>query len=100
MDTRKFVPRQSGAELIAHEREHQRQRWGDDHDDEHGNQELARAAVMYAMPVNHRSALKTIWPFQQEFKPSQTRVGDLVKAGALIAAEIDRLQRKMDQDGE
>jgi hypothetical protein len=35
------------------------------------------------------------WPWDAEWwKPSPDSVRNLVKAGALIAAEIDRLQRK------
>lgn len=38
------------------------------------------------------------WPWRDEdWKPSNDRVANLVKAGALIAAEIDRLQRSAEE---
>lgn len=58
------------------------------------NGELADAAVAYAMRGYWK---KRMWPFRGDgFKPSTAewpdgRIRDLVKAGALIAAEIDRL---------
>jgi hypothetical protein len=39
------------------------------------------------------------WPWDWRFwKPSVDPIRDLVKAGALIAAEIDRLQRKKNKE--
>lgn len=96
-----------GAQLIAEERERQITQDGYTtvHDDQHDCCELAKAAAWYALPMNWREKIKQglreihfpmpVWPFQPEdFKPSQNRIRELVKAGALIAAEIDRLQRK------
>lgn len=85
----------NGAELIAAERQRQieGEGWTAEHDDKHDNGELARAAVCYA-EGGTGVGLHEIWPwFQEEWKPSGDRVRDLTKAGALIAAEIDRLQR-------
>lgn len=97
----------SGIELIDDERERQKkvEGWTPEHDDEHEDDELARAAACYAMPRVKRyyrisdSAADVwglLWPWADGWwKPSHdNRVRELVKAGALIAAEIDRLQRK------
>ena len=107
----------TGIELIAEERSRQVSAEGYDaaHDDEHGDGDLAWAAVCYAAPdrVFRRKsypggvAFLDPWPWSQHddrrpyignlpgFAPagSEERLRLLVKAGALIAAEIDRMQR-------
>lgn len=103
--------------MIARERERQRQQWGDLHDDGHTGGQMAWAAVCYAAPggivyrLNAGAAQHTFrdpWPWrhhEDSRKPNGQNYPDvqpdsgpyrirmLVKAGALIAAEIDRLQR-------
>lgn len=81
----------SGVELIAQERQRQIDVEGyrPEHDRHHCNGELVDAAACYLAP---RLADK-YWPWHRSYwKPSpDNRVRELVKAGALIAAEIDRL---------
>lgn len=93
----------SGAELIAAERRRQIdvEGWTPEHDAEHDHWDLPMAAVCYAAPPGHYiryGAQPEGWPWRaRDWKPSpDDRVRELVKAGALIAAEIDRLQA---QDG-
>jgi len=102
---------QTGIELIAAERERQitSEGWSPDHDDTHAGGELADAAACYAavaasqargpwIPENselitegHMAGLD--WPFETgAFKPEDQRK-NLIRAGALIAAELDRLNR-------
>ena len=86
----------SGAKLIAQERQRQirEEHWSRRHDREHDESELARAAACYALPAEYRkkiSLMHLVWPGFWDFKPGPTRIRELVKAGALIAAEIDRL---------
>ena len=101
----------SGADLIAAERERQIEvlGWRPDHDDEHAHAELSAAAAEYLrtahMAVRYGDAPSLDadpvpygrggrWPWHPDWwKPSQDPIRNLVKAGALIAAEIDRLQR-------
>jgi hypothetical protein len=92
--------RQSGVELIAAERERQVavEGWTSAHDDTHDLSELAKAAACYAseawMPLteSHRKPPPE-WPWEASaWKPTGDPVRDLVKAGALIVAEIDRLR--------
>lgn len=90
--------------------------WSTGHDDEHERGELALAAACYAMHAGNpehlprRSAdgleyargsvmIPTAWPWAAKWwKPSgvynnKTKRDDLVRAGALILAEIERLDR-------
>lgn len=86
-----------GVELIAEERKRQVEveGWTMEHDKSHNCGELSDMAVCYALRPYWRSRLplNLIFPFDEVYwKPSSNdRVRDLVKAGALIAAEIDRL---------
>ena len=66
--------------------------WSLDHDDEHDCGELADAAACYALEKPWE-VVKQLWPWQQNWwKPTDKR-RNLVKAGALIVAEIERLDR-------
>ena len=92
-----------GAELIAGERKRQEaeEGWTSEHDDtEHRYGDLTQAAVSYAQNAIcqiQRSDYPRPTPWPWEFawwKPSADPIRNLVKAGALIAAEIDRLLRE------
>jgi len=91
----------NGIELIAAERERQitKDGWPPEHDDRHDIGEMKDAAICYLFanefltpanaPVND-----AYWPWPASWwTPSDDPIRNLVKAGALIAAEIDRLQR-------
>jgi hypothetical protein len=89
--------RKTGVELIAIERDRQIEKEGYEsrHDDQYTYCELVKAAMAYCGHSIDRVRVSppTIWPWDWRlWKPSDP-VRDLVKAGALIAAEIDRLQR-------
>lgn len=95
------VPNYSeGGDLIYRERLRQVQEegWTPEHDDSHSEGELAAAAAAYAYPGVLRTRdgrsvhSSLLWPWGDGWKPGD-RIRDLTKAGALIAAEIDRLQR-------
>jgi hypothetical protein len=83
----------SGTERIAAERRRQveAEGWTPEHDAEHVHGELASAAVAYALlTIAASPTAKAWWPWSGE-PGSATAVRNLEKAGALIAAEIDRL---------
>lgn len=102
----------TGAELIAAERARQVEveGWTPEHDDEHNQAELVGAGTSYALYArwlllgkpDFRLTISPMvfWPSwwdQNWWKPSDDPVRNLVKAGALIAAEIDRLQRTKEE---
>lgn len=92
------VPEKSetGVDLITAERTRQIQEegWTDEHDDKYTNESLSIAAACYALPTFLRFSIMHLWPWDRKwFKPSIDRIRELTKAGALIAAEIDRLKR-------
>lgn len=104
----------NGIQLILEERERQIILHGFDgkHDSQHQTGEMVDAALCYGAvasavvrgstaeewPVgmfNGFSDSLIEWPWEDDaWKPSDDPIRNLVKAGALIAAEIDRLQRK------
>lgn len=98
----------TGIELIAEERQRQIEveGWTPEHDDTHVKGEIANAAAVYAidpMGGDASNIVDTLWPWGREWLKischentsdnPKGRIRDLQKAGALIAAEIDRLQR-------
>lgn len=109
---RDATPTSAGADAIALERHRQiaEEGWTPDHDDEHGGLVMARAAsgyieaAMYAedcldLGITDGRTMPLIsslrWPWHPDWwKPSPDPRRNLVKAGALIAAEIDRLDRE------
>jgi hypothetical protein len=106
-----------GVELIAKERQRQKEKegWTSEHDDEHPLFSMSTAAAIYALNLYqidlilkyNNSALAgkindisdMLWPWDGKWwKPTpDDPIRQLVKAGALIAAEIDRLQRQRDK---
>lgn len=91
--------------------------WTPDHDDEHAAGDLALAAACYALPEISREVFPRkdprdvgrsagesiivyddvlcpfLWPWHGAGWKPKDRRSDLVKAGALILAEIERLDR-------
>lgn len=87
---------ETGIELIAKERQRQidKEGWTSEHDDrENQNFQLSLAACSYLNASNSELANR-FWPWDWRFWKPDTHLRNLIKAGALIAAEIDRLQRK------
>ena len=98
----------TGAELIAAERQRQidGEGWTPEQDDGHDGGQMLSAAMCYtevgrALPLGAtKERLFSFgwgargWPWSPKWwKPSDDPIRNLAKAGALIAAEIDRLQR-------
>lgn len=104
----------AGAERIMAERNRQILDEGYDyrHDDsEHWDRSLVRAAICYAVlesgktdaplsgiqnlaiAVNSVDPIRDLWPWGEEWWKPSDPIRNLEKAGALIAAELDRLLR-------
>lgn len=76
--------------------------WTPEHDDEHEPRMLAAAGACYALHwlTEGNRPLLSIWPWDSSWwKPSADPRRNLVKAGALIAAEIERLDRAVQKGG-
>lgn len=104
----------TGVELISEERQRQINVEGytEQHDSNHKTSEFVYAAIAYIESakvgincaeigngntneneiMRRKTEMGSYYPFGWNFKPS-TDIRDLVKAGALIAAAIDRLQK-------
>ena len=83
----------AAVEEIAAERKRQieSEGWTAEHDDQNANGSMALAAAAYAMNSSYKG--ERIWPWSIAWwKPTERR-RDLIKAGALIVAEIERLDR-------
>ncbi len=87
---------QAAADVLAERRRQvTAEGWTSEHDDEHDSGQLAIAAATYALrSARFRFDIQSeIWPWSFEWwKPSDPR-RNLVKAAALILAEIERLDR-------
>lgn len=73
-----------------------------EHDEDHTEDELALAAAAYALPEwwrrpPGRTPRESPWDGGSWWPCPEDRIRELAKAGALIAAEIDRLQRAAQQ---
>jgi hypothetical protein len=67
--------------------------WTPKHDDQYVGEELALAAVCYANTTAPGGPSPNAWPWPEDWwKPSDNR-RNLVKAGALVIAEIERIDR-------
>jgi len=102
----------TGVELISLERVRQLEQKGytNVHDSQYGRGALTNAAICYTTMAGSGDAIRKQirdqnaspfgWPWEQQYwKPgvddcSSSRIRELTIAGALIAAEIDRLQRE------
>jgi len=100
-----------GETLIERERDRQRfvEGWTPEHDEQHDRGELGQAGACYlhlvmgslgsgAADADQSSAREPAeWPWDSEWWKPKTRLRNLIRGGALIQAEIDRLQRLKNQ---
>ncbi|KVD57297.1 hypothetical protein WI87_18830 [Burkholderia ubonensis] len=88
-------------DVLAERRRHVEQEgWTPEHDDQHTDGAMARAAACYAYPELTAIAGLRTWPWDTTWwKPSAPR-RNLVKAVALGIAEIERLDRAAARAGE
>lgn len=72
--------------------------WSPEHDADYKNGEMARAAAAYALgstwtPQMRSGDAPVVWPWEVRWWKPTTPRRDLVKAAALLVAEIERLDR-------
>lgn len=87
--------KKTGVELIAEERQKQIKQYGttECHDIKHENNQLLTAAMYALTNGNFSEYEQNGWhEFEEKVDRDYHEIDNLVKAGALIAAEIDRLQ--------
>lgn len=87
--------------------------WTPEHDDAHDQGEMADAAACYAwcagLTADSRellaedwfdsSVLRRLWPWARGWWKPKDRRRDLIRAAALIVAEIERLDRATEHGG-
>lgn len=103
-------PTQAVQDVVAErQRQIEKEGWPPDHDDEHSDGALADAGACYAMTEratakvddlflaatnqNRLSDYPYEWPFDAEWWKPKDRRRNLIRAAALILAEIERLDR-------
>ncbi len=91
--------------LAERQRQIEKEGWTPAHDDEFKSAPLAVAAACYALDAACHSdvhvswkarfneAARSLWPFDSEWWKPKSQRENLVRAGALILAEIERLDR-------
>lgn len=80
--------------------------WTPEHDNNHTDGKLATAAACYALnsvlsgPIHYdrfadllKNTVHKAWPWPRSWWKPKDRRRDLIRAGALIVAEIERLDR-------
>ena len=88
-------PTQAVLDVLAERRRQvEAEGWTPEHDDEHGAGEMAAAAACYGLnAAGCGCEVARNWPWDGSWWKPTTSRRDLVKAGALILAEIERLDR-------
>lgn len=78
--------------FLERRRQVEEEGWSGPHDDGHEGGQLADAAACYALGTERVRSFK-LWPWDWKWWKPADRRRDLVRAGALIVAEIERLDR-------
>lgn len=102
------APQTAAARDVLAERQRQveKEGWTPAHDDMHGDGQMAVAAGYYALASGSpyerslgRGHMPVYWPWAPSWWKPRTRRNNLVRAGALVLAEIERLDRAAQLDG-
>ncbi|WP_281660798.1 hypothetical protein [Microvirgula aerodenitrificans] len=85
--------------LAERQRQISAEGWTPEHDDCHVKREMACAAACYALPEITAIDGINVWPWEDNWWKPRDHRSNLIRAGALILAEIERLDRAASQDG-
>lgn len=101
VDQVKHIAQAATDVLAERTRQQNSENWSHEHDDQYAKNELALAAAVYALPpairemmLGSMSLVKMLWPWDWAWYKPRSRREDLVRAGALILAEIERIDRE------
>lgn len=84
--------------LAERQRQISAEGWTPEHDDEHADGGMAQAAACYALhtePVGNVGDYLRFWPWDAAWWKPKDRRSNLVRASALILAEIERIDRRV-----
>lgn len=76
---------------VLAERQRQREKWGDTHDDEHTNDSLAYGAVSYLLPG--QKPMPADWAYKSKVIDREPRREQLVKGAAIALAAVEQFDR-------
>lgn len=82
-------------------RQRSQEGWTEAHDDEHDGGELAQAAACYIVEssVNlPKNIISDYWPWSREWWKPKGRRRNLVRAAALLIAELERMDRSSESE--
>ncbi len=88
--------------LAERQRQIETEGWTAEHDEGHAPDDLARAGACYALPSHLLAVipedwsctiLEWLWPWEEKWWKPKDRRRNLVRAAALLIAEIERLDR-------
>ena len=91
--------------LAERQRQQDKLGWIPEHDDTHSHNEMGLSAACYAIadPMYlagyNGQVIAKLWPWDVEWWKPKAYRENLVRAGALIIAEIERLDRQESEDG-
>lgn len=68
--------------------------WTPEHDDEHRGGVMALAAGCYALASTGAPRAAEHWPWDRNWWKPKDRRSDLIRAAALVVAELERLDRR------
>lgn len=86
---------------LARQRQFAKHGYDAEHDAEHDDSELVTAGICYAMEAIQPGEGNGLWPWQpDEWHPDPDPLDNLVKAAALMVAEIDAILLRRGQIAE
>ena len=82
----------TGAELITQERQRQiDEGYTIKGDQKYQRDQLSLVAISYILAIDEKGSMPLIWPWNGNTWKPKSREENLIRAGALIAAELDRI---------